>query len=66
MSHSTEILKYMENGGRITALDALAKFGCMNLKGRIWDIKTKLHINADRVWVKLPNGKLIMEYYIKK
>lgn len=64
MSQCDEILEAMRRGERITALDALRRFGCLNLKGRIWDIKQKVADRIEKEWLKLPNGKTVAEYYI--
>jgi len=34
-----QIRDYLENGGKLTALAALNFWDCMNLKGRIYDIR---------------------------
>lgn len=33
------ILRYMQEEGSITPLDALREFGCLRLGARIWDLK---------------------------
>lgn len=39
MTQCEKILKYIEETGSITPLDALREFGCMRLASRICDIK---------------------------
>ena len=39
ISQCEKILKYIEDNGSITQLDALREFGCMRLASRISDIK---------------------------
>lgn len=38
-SQAAEILKYLESGRALTPLEALEKFGCMRLGGRIFDLR---------------------------
>lgn len=57
MSQTTQLMKAMKKGQRFTAIDALAEFGCFNLKGRAWDIKqllkgTKLKYNLTMIGMK--------------
>ena len=74
-----EIRKYLEYGGKLTAMAALNFWGCWNLKGRIWDINQdyfeewfrsgkslrKLGIKEiDKNWVKTESGKRVAEYYL--
>lgn len=50
-------------GQKITALEALERFGCLRLSGRIFDLRDEgLNIITDKK--KLPNGKVVAEYYI--
>ena len=39
MSQCEKILRFLEDEGSITPLDALREFGCMRLGARIWDLK---------------------------
>lgn len=39
MSQNKNILNYLSKGKVITPLDALKKFGCFRLSGRIYDLK---------------------------
>ena len=39
MTQCERILRYMEENGSITPLDAMREFGCMRLGARIWDLK---------------------------
>ena len=56
-----QILAYMKTGRTITAYQALTKFNCLNLKGRINDIRMKGHnINTDMR--EISNGKIIAYY----
>ncbi len=52
LSQKTEIRRYLESGGKLTALAALNFWDCLNLKGRIYDIREDY---ADE-WYKQPPG----------
>ena len=43
MTQAEMILRYMEDCGGITPLDALREFGCMRLGARIYDLKRRGH-----------------------
>ena len=43
MSQEKEILKYMQAGKPITAIDALREFGCFRLAARIKDLRDSGH-----------------------
>ncbi len=42
-SQCAEILAYLETGRSITPLEALERFGCFRLGGRIFDLKEAGH-----------------------
>lgn len=64
-SHCDAILAWLKAGHKLTALECLERFGCMNLKGRIHDLKVrKAAIVKDMI--KLPNGKRVAEYYLRQ
>ena len=42
-SQNKAILKYLKKGHKLTPLDALARFGCMRLSARIYDLKKEGH-----------------------
>ena len=46
-SQKQMILRYMQEEGSITPLDAIREFGCLRLGARIWDLK-----NQDGVQIK--------------
>lgn len=52
-------------GERITALEALERFGCLRLSGRIFDLRDE-GLNIITETKKLPNGKKVAEYYIPR
>lgn len=59
-SQEKRILNYLQNGGKITTLEALDKFGCLRLSGRIYDLKRKgYNIKSNRITV---NKKQVAQY----
>ena len=42
-SQSNQILKCLESGGSLTAIDALKRFGCLRLAARIEDLRSEGH-----------------------
>ena len=57
------ILRHLQSGGTLTALDALDLFGCNRLAARVADLRNKgYHVKAR--WLTLPNGKRVSEYYL--
>ena len=57
----SRILAYLQQGYRLTALDALNRFQCMRLGARCWNLQRKGHpIISERK--KLANGKVVAEY----
>ena len=65
MSQTDLILDYLLNGGKLTALDALDKFGCFRLGARIWDIRN-LGYEVDKQTIVIPGGSRIAVYSIKE
>jgi len=62
MSQNTQILEYLKQGNRITPIDALSKFGCFRLSGRILELRRLGHdIKTDMVAL---GKKHFAEYYI--
>lgn len=62
-SQTDKIAAALWAGERITALDALRRFGCLRLGGRIWDLKTRgVPVQSKMI---AAGGKRISEYYIK-
>jgi hypothetical protein len=59
-SQEKRILNYLQNGGKITPLEALNKFGCLRLSGRIYDLRRKgYNIKSNRITV---NKKQVAQY----
>ena len=40
-SQNHQILQYLQNGNKITPIEALNLFGCFRLGARIWDLREK-------------------------
>ena len=57
------ILRHLQSGGTLTAMDALDLFGCNRLAARVADLKGKGY-NVKSRWLTLPNGKRVSEYYL--
>jgi len=62
-SQSAKILAHLQQGGKITSLEALQKFGCLRLASRISDLKKENDIRSQ--YITLPNGKRVKEYFIE-
>ena len=58
MTQAEMVLRYMEDCGSITPLDALREFGCMRLGARIYDLKRRgYEIETDTATAKNRYGK---------
>ena len=55
------ILRYMQEEGSITPLDALREFGCLRLGARIWDLKNirGIRIKTEKQKAKNKYGKVV-------
>jgi hypothetical protein len=63
-SQAEEILAYLRTGKSISPLEALEKFGCFRLGGRIYDLKKEGYkIITNRVE---RNGKRFAEYRLER
>ena len=60
ISQSEEIIHHLKLGHTITALEALDRFGCLNLKARINELRNDHIINTKMI--KTRTGKTIAEY----
>jgi hypothetical protein len=69
-SQNKAILEHLQNGGKITSLDAWLMFGSGALHSRISQIRNELKIpvQGKRITVVGMNGKKksVMEYFIDK
>lgn len=64
MTQSEQILHHLKSGHSITPLEALAKFGCMRLGARVYDLKQQGHdIRTEPL--ALPNGKHVARYWME-
>ena len=57
------ILRHLQSGATLTALDALDLFGCNRLAARVADLKAKGY-NVKSRWLVTPLGKRVSEYYL--
>lgn len=55
----------MDQGKRITAIDALKNFGCFRLSARIKDLKDQGYPIEDR-FITTESGKRVKEYWKRK
>ena len=62
-SQNAKILSYLKKGRRLTALQALEKFGCFRLASRIHDLKEH---GIESKFITLQNGKRVKQYFISK
>jgi hypothetical protein len=62
IKQTDEIKAYLEQGYRITAIDALQTFGCFRLAARIKDLKDE-GVEIDKVMVETVKGSRIAQYY---
>jgi hypothetical protein len=63
MSQTTQIANYLNKGRKLTAIDALNKFGCFRLAARIADLRND-GMNIKTTIVKLKNKKKIAQYSV--
>jgi len=62
-SQSEMILDYLKTGKSISPLEALEKFGCFRLGGRIYDLKKEGHHITTSMVER--NGKRFAEYRLE-
>lgn len=62
-SQNLAIRAMLESGGRLTPLEALNKFGCLRLSGRIFDLKKQ----GMKIHTKMVErgGKRVAEYSMR-
>lgn len=65
MTQAKRILEYMEQGHKITPLEALDKFGSFRLGAVIFDLKKEGH-NIQSKMIELPSGKHVKQYWLEK
>jgi len=61
-SQEKQILNYLQNGNKLTAIDALNRFNCFRLASRINNLR-KTNTISD-IWIE-SNNKRFKCYYIK-
>lgn len=66
-SQSERIIKWLKirrgkHGRTLTAIEALVKFECWNLKARVFDLRKKYNIITEMVWTK--SRKRIAKYHL--
>ena len=59
-SQAEKILAHLKTGKTISPLEALERFGCFRLGGRIYDLKKQGHVIETKTVTK--NGKHYAEY----
>lgn len=64
MSQTQWILDALKRGP-VTAMDALDGCGCFRLAARINDLRQAGH-DIETIDRRLPNGKVVAEYHLKK
>jgi hypothetical protein len=64
-SQNGRILKHLLQGRKITQLEALQRFGCLRLSGRIYDLKEAGYLIECELHTT-NNGKRVGRYFIKK
>lgn len=67
-SQNDAILSYLKKHKKITALEALKKFGCFRLAARIYDLRNKGHEIISKNIEILGGGepKFIAQYTLKR
>lgn len=64
-SQVKEIRKALKNGQRLTCLDILYQFKCINAKGRIHDLRNE-GLPIETKMMQLANGKRVAVYYLEE
>jgi len=64
-SQNSQILSFLQSGGKLTAISALHKFNCLRLSGRIKNLRDEGHnIITDTITIK-KSRKRIASYSLK-
>ena len=58
------ILKALQQGDRLTHLDAEKRFNCLRLGVRIYDLKQQGH-NIISKMITVPSGKRVAQYWLE-
>ena len=62
-TQANRILRYLEAGNRLTALEALERFQCLRLAARIHELRDAGWQIEERT-VETRSGKRVAEYYL--
>lgn len=62
-SQNGQILEWLLEGNKITAYEALTKFGCLRLASRIHDLRERGY-DILKEMIILPNNKRVAQYYL--
>lgn len=65
-SQNDNVYKHLKRGWKLTPLQALQKYGTMNLAQRIADLRNKYNIPISDEWVTVGNNKRVKRYFITK
>jgi len=65
MSQTSDILKALKRGAKLTPVDALARFGCFRLSARILDLRNMGYEILTKT-VQSANGKSFAQYSMKR
>ena len=58
------ILKALQQGDRLTHLDAEKRFNCLRLGARIYDLKKRGHNIISEI-ITVPSGKRVAQYWLE-
>lgn len=64
MTQSDMILDALKRGETLTALDALSRFRCLRLSGRVLELRQKGYAIETRM-IETPSKKRIAEYFLQ-
>lgn len=64
MSQELKILMALKSGERLTPIDALERFGCFRLSGRILDLRRQGYEILTEM-IETNTGKHIASYFLK-
>ncbi|OOF39073.1 hypothetical protein BKK47_07600 [Rodentibacter mrazii] len=64
-TQNNRILHYLQNGNRLTSLEALRLFGCMRLSARIYDLKERGYLIEDEFVHDEQTGKSYKAYFMR-
>ena len=63
-TQANRILAYLRAGNRLTAIDALERFGCFRLAARVHELRRE-GWNVQERTVETRGGKRVAEYYME-